>query len=247
MLRHAKSYVWVVLGMTGFFVAGYLGLFEILIEFALVSWTSFATWRGRPTKPRGKSPGWFLALKAKLRFPEVKERLVKAALEGRSLKAAAVVALLGVVTGWVMVLGWLIFRDPLFVLTRELKETVVDLIVFTPFVLLLSRRLHEITLAGRKAAAKAWSEYSAEEAADDPRDPESFDIMLQWGRAQAQIAKAADPERSEAAARRGRALTLTILLTGLVLAPYAGGAVASKYFPIALLDRVAEWEISRDG
>lgn len=245
MLKLITTCAWISLGIAGIFLAGYLGLFEILIEVALVSWTTFAVWRIPTENAHEAAPGWYATLKAKLRFPEFKERLIKTALDGQSFKAATAVALVGVVTGWVLMLGWLFFRDPLFVLTREIKETVVDLVVFVPFVFLLARWLNGIAAAGRAAATEAESRYSGEEPADDPRDPEYFDVMLQYARAHSQIAKEADAKLGESVTRGSGALLLTILLAVAVLGSYVAGHRVAVHSPIAYLDQVSAWQIAK--
>lgn len=77
--------------LLGMFVAGYLGLFEVPIEFAFVSWTSFAVWGRDVHKTQRWSFEWFRTMKG---------RLIARALRGQTLTAAASVVLLGIAIGW---------------------------------------------------------------------------------------------------------------------------------------------------
>jgi hypothetical protein len=165
--------------LAGFFVAGYCGLFEVAIEAALVSWTAIKVF----WKPidKNSSAGW---LSWAIDF---KTRLIQRAVEGRTFSAAAVVTLIGVAAGWILMLGWLFVRDWRFVVARELKETVVDAVVFVPFVLLLGGVLKQARDAAVAAQDEVEAAHTGEPVATDPRDPDYWDMMGQYGRAMGEV------------------------------------------------------------
>lgn len=165
--------------LAGFFVAGYCGLFEVAIEAALVSWAAFRVfWKPLEAEAPSERLSWAF---------ELKTRLVQKAVEGRTFAAAGMVTLMGVAAGWVLMLGWLYVREWHFVVARELKETVVDVIVFVPFVLLLGgvlKAAREVAVAAQNAVEAA---YTGEPPATDPRDPDYWDMMGQYGRAMGEV------------------------------------------------------------
>jgi hypothetical protein len=219
--------------LAGFFVAGYCGLFEIAIEAALVSWAAFRVF-WKPLEAEAPS-GWL-----SWAF-ELKTRLVQKAVEGRTFAAAGMVTLMGVAAGWVLMLGWLFVRDWHFVVARELKETVVDVIVFVPFVLLLGGVLKAARDAAIAAQEKVEAAYTGEPMATDPRDPDYWDMMGQYARGMGEVGLHLNQALRGNLAAGASLLTLFGLLFAFGAGAYLAGMRLAPHPRLAWLTAFSGW------
>lgn len=160
------------------FVAGYLGLYEVLLEFVLIAWTILKITNTVLEKQKKKNFKSNLQYTWKW-FSTFKARKVEQVLNGHTILPFFQVVLLGWVLGWVVAIISLFFKDWNYVISREIKETILDIIISISLIKLATLFIKNDYV--KKQEDSEMTNYH-------PLEPEAHDHLSRYGEAQNVIA-----------------------------------------------------------
>lgn len=127
--------------------------------------------------------------------------------------------------------------------TREIKESATDAIVFVPFILLISAALKYASKASEEAAAEAAEKYGPDDLVTDPRASEYYANMMQWGKMQREVARDLTASIHGLLTRWSlAAATFGFSAIGVAVS-YAAGAHAKASCPIGVLSWIDQWHL----
>lgn len=131
-----------ITSLIGVFGSGYLGLYEVLIEIAVIAWivrdpkVVLGDYQESPTYSH--TVGGF----ARRMFDwlaDRKKRVLSGSIRGDTpFRDLVMIVLTGVLVGWGFTAVGLMFRPWTAVITREIAETAFDLVIFIPGLVLAS-------------------------------------------------------------------------------------------------------------
>lgn len=225
----------------GSFVAGYLGIYEILIEFVLVTWASFKLielYRGYDEDNSELSETSITWLK------NLKSHLIAHAVDGRTIQAAIPAVLFGVLFGSLFTLFALMFNPPGKVFSREVKEIILDFIIFTPYLFLIANTLKYTIDSAREIAHQHLEELERDcdnYLADDPRDPNFWDFMGQYAVAQGEVGQTLLAGLQGFLAFGVLTVAGYLILSASVAVPYFIGMQLESQRMIVFLNNLRDW------
>ena len=208
----------------GMFVAGYLGLYEVLVEFILITWT-ITTITNTVLEKQKKKNFKSNLLHAWKWFFTFKSRKVQQVLEGHTILPFLQVVLLGWAFGWIIAIVLLFFQDWQYVISREIKETILDIVIsisLIKFVTLFLKYDYEL------------KENDDEPPNYHPADPDAYDALTRYAEAQGAIAV----PWAKAFFFLKSSITLTV---GIAL--YLIGFIIQHKIRISFLDNLSNWQI----
>lgn len=168
----------IALTLGGMFVSGYIMLYEIAIEYVFIMWSvSTITQRVIDRKSTRKK-------ESKIRtywkwFSNFKSNKIKEIFEGKIFIPIVQIVVLGSCIGWLIALVSIFFKDWTYVVSREVKETVFDIIVSFSLMIIVNVILDE--------QYSSSQEGDTNEGRYHPLDSEGYDVMEAYGEAQRSI------------------------------------------------------------
>lgn len=129
-----------IISIIGICASGYLGMYEVLLEIAVISWIlrDPKVVLGDLHEPSSQKSGeGGFAERTAAWLVDHKKRTLSGAIRGEApLSDLIVIVLLGVLVGWGLTLLGVLFRPWQTVLTREIAETLLDFVIFIPGLIL---------------------------------------------------------------------------------------------------------------
>lgn len=212
--------------LAGMFAAGYMRLYEVLVEYVLIVWTVakivLDVVKGDEDRTRRKS---LFRISWKW-FRTFKTRKVSQILDGKIVLPLLQVILLGLSVGWVSALVFLFSRDWQQVISREIKETLFDILISVSLITFVYMLL--------KGAYPDAQDDDYDDALDF-RDPDTDPLKSVWEVQGRMI-------RSGLSTVRYMLTSHTILFLGIIA--FGMGWLLDEKIHIAFLDALRQWEIS---